>query len=271
MARCPGPWFPYPVNGDGEPARRGAAKSAMDVVYTVASTVIVCMLVLQGLGWLVVFQYSNRGKAYNPEPAPPLHPSPAPSGLEGGRPGGEEPFLMAADALRAWSLSTTDYEHVTAGLSPCGRTEAEQRWFSSGERRDWESGVDTPAWTVVSQHVSLFDTAMSFEERHLVLAAAEVVAQIRHLTTCQTYQSREGTPRLTGEILLPALPAVEATYGFCERIDWGRNDTDPRACTAYLAREEIVTSVRVRTSVATDAERLLRQILPVAAEALAKA
>ncbi|GAB2921089.1 hypothetical protein GCM10027280_05120 [Micromonospora polyrhachis] len=226
--------------------------------------VVVAAAVLAGLAGCQTTAGRQPGRVASPAgPGTLFSPSPAPSGYTYSGPAeGMERRTIAPDGLLGLGLRVGEDSAGSDRLSPCGDPEPLFEWLGLGYLREWESGQDTPAWTYVKQYT------MPFFRDEQVIPGNQVVAEVKRRTTCRTYDSREGTPRLTGELVLPALPGVDAQWAFCERIARSA-DRAYQACTVYLARAEIVSKVRVRTSEQADARELLPQVAAVAAKALA--
>ncbi|GAB3147525.1 hypothetical protein GCM10027290_30950 [Micromonospora sonneratiae] len=226
--------------------------------------VVVAAALVAGLAGCQSTAGRQPGRAASPAgPETSFSPSPAPSGYTYSGPAeGMEPRTIAPDGLLGLGLRVGEETAATDGLSPCGDPETLFEWLGLGYWREWESGQDTPAWTYVTQYTR------PFVRDEQVIPGTQVVAEVQRRTTCRTYNSREGTPRLTGELVLPALPGVDAQWAFCERLGGPPDEVD-QACTVYLARAEIVSKVRVRTLGQADARELLPQVAAVAAKALA--
>jgi hypothetical protein len=190
-----------------------------------------------------------------PAGVPALSPSPEPSGNQWGKMA-DAAFLTDADlAFLPGPVVRTMDTGGSQVLSPCGRTRAEQDWAWPGSIMEWE---ETDGQLVVNQFVR------PFSRRGLVVSAADVLGEVRARTTCRTYESREGEPRLTGELTLPPLPGIDAQYVLCEEID-GKTG----ACAVFLARGAVVSKVRVRAPSEAMARERVATIAKAAAARLA--
>lgn len=196
--------------------------------------------------------------------APTLSPKPAPNGERYGAPARLVQPALLGDADLAFLPAPLAQSMDTAGsedMSPCGRSDAEKDWGGPGYLRQWRAGTSAVPEVVVAQYVQ------PFWRNGLVVSAADVVAQIRQRTTCRTYQSREGTPRLSGEVTLPPLPGAPAGYAFCERVE-RTGGAAYGACTGYLAQGFLVSKVRVRALDDTAARERFEAVMKVAAARL---
>lgn len=192
--------------------------------------------------------------------------SPAPSGytVDVSQQRADRATLVSEDLVPLVAQVTLEGHHSMGPLSLCTSAVWVRGWSGSQSFREWESGKNTAEWTLVTHAVRAYGDLMS--EPAEVLSGAVVVAA-RKGDTCETYPSREGTPHLTGELELPPLAGVDAQYVVCERIDrpgskvWG-------SCVALLAKDEIVSRLRVRTTSEKSAKDLIRRLAPVAAQRL---
>lgn len=217
---------------------------------------------LATLAALVSCQAGQRGPSRVEQSATVLHPSPAPSGYEWGVPPERIDRALLDDGdLQGVPVSFKADFFGDDLLSPCGLLEVEKQWPTIGQLKEWQGA---PIALFVVQYVRPFWWSRQ------VLAAADVIAEVRRKTTCTTYSSREGVPRLAGELSLPTYPGIDAQYAFCERID--RNGDDAwGACTVFLGRGEIVSRVRVRAESENRAKELIPAVAAAAAKALARA
>jgi hypothetical protein len=219
-------------------------------------SIVTGLLVLPLLAALAACQ-DEQADTGVPAGVPALSPSPEPSGNRWGRMA-DAAFLTDTDlAFLPGPVVRTMDTGGSAPLSPCGRTRAEEDWAWAGSLMEWQGSDGQP---VVNQFVR------PFSRRGLVVSAADVVGEIRARTTCRTYVSREGEPRLTGELTLPPLTGVDAQYVLCEEI---KGDGKIGACTVFLGRGAVVSKVRVRAPSEAMARERATTIAKAAAERLA--
>jgi hypothetical protein len=183
-------------------------------------------------------------------------------------PAADPNVFHASDRSRAAMVDTAEISAVTDvrpdlepifgndRLYPCPETLESQWWSNGGYMATWESPDEA---VTVSQYVA------SLLRDGQILRAVGALAEIRARLTCQTYLSREGTPTVTGEFSLPILPGVEAQYAFCERID------DRGACTAYVAKDEQISRIRVLTRSEQEAKSMIGSLAAIAAKRLSAA
>jgi hypothetical protein len=126
------------------------------------------------------------------------------------------------------------------------------------------------AWR--SPSITVFHTAHGYDK---ITGKDAVDATRRYSQNCTTYEQRYSGGFIKYEILdvvdLGAVASVDDSFGRCERRTFG---TDPPqvACIAYLGRGKLLADVTVyyRNTVAS-ASAKLREIVPIAAAALAAA
>ena len=102
------------------------------------------------------------------------------------------------------------------------------------------------------------------------LTGADVVAEIEALAkTCKTFDSEIGRITILDTIDLPRYPKTDARYGYCYRVEED-GDEPYVSCDAYIARENVVSRIRVirGSTKATNSAGLI-VVGAIAAEALA--
>ena len=171
--------------------------------------VVVVAVLVAGLAGCQTTAGRRPGRAASSAgPEISFSPSPAPSGYAYSGPAeGMERRTVAPDGLLGLGLRVGEDSAGSDVLSPCGDPETLFEWLGLGYWREWESGQDTTAWTYVKQYTRPF-----FRDGQ-VIPGTQVVAEVKRRTTCGTYNSREGTSRLTGELVLPALLGVWTRSG----------------------------------------------------------
>jgi len=124
----------------------------------------------------------------------------------------------------------------------------------------------------LSPGITVYNTAHGYAN---ITGAAAVDATRRNAQNCATYDGRYYNGTVKYELLdvvdLGAVAGVEDSYGRCERRTFD-NSPPVFACVAYLGRGQLLSNIVVYFgSSAASALAKLRQIVPIAAAALAAA